>query len=126
MTWNGENIYWQIAEDEEMGKVIILVTPIRFEHNGKEYTVPAGFASDGCSCPRFFWRMLSPALDFVTLIPSVVHDWCYSTGVMGRKEADDLYYDMLVANGFGKIKSKLVWLGVRLGGSSHYNKENER
>jgi len=125
MTLNKENIYWQIADDEEMGKVIILVTPIKFEYKGVGYEVPAGFASDGCSCPRFFWRMLSPALDFVTLIPSVIHDWFYETGLVSRKEADQLYYDMLVERGFGKIKSKLVYWGVRLGGSKHYNNQGD-
>ena len=121
MTWKKENIFWTIGYDEEMGDVIIMMTPIKFEHKGVVYVVPEGFRSDGMSINRIFWRMLSPKLDFKTLVPSVIHDWCYSTGVISRKEADELYYDLLVENGFGKIKSRLVYWGVRLGGGSHYN-----
>jgi hypothetical protein len=108
---NKDNIYWSIGYDEEMGDVIVMVTPIKFVHKGVTYVVPEGFCSDGMSIPRMFWRVLSPKLDFKTLVPSVVHDWNYSTGLISRKEADDLYYDMLVANG-GSKKEKSAALAA--------------
>lgn len=120
MTWAKDNIFWQICHDDAMGDVIVLVTPIKFTFNGQEYEVPAGFASDGMSVPRFFWRMLSPKLDFHTLVPSVIHDYMYSVKLGTRSEADEFYYQNLIAGGFGKVKAKLVWLGVRLGGGSHW------
>lgn len=118
--WRGDNIYWSIGHDDEMGDVIYLVTPIRFEFKGETYEIPSGFASDGMSVPRFFWRVLSPKLDFKTLIPSLIHDYMYTYHIGTRKEADEYYYDNLIANGFGKIKSSLVYWGVRIGGGSHY------
>lgn len=115
-----ENIYWQILTDEERGDIIRLVTPIKFVFKGETYEVPAGYDSDGMSVPRFFWRSLSPKINHKTLVPSVVHDFMYENHIGTRKEADEFYYANLIENGFGKIKSWLVYIGVRIGGSSHY------
>ena len=114
------NIYWQILTDEERGDIIRLVTPIRFEYNGQQCEVPAGYDSDGMSVPRFFWRSLSPKINHKTLVPSVIHDWMYEAKICTRKEADEFYYENLIRNGFGKIKSWLVYIGVRMGGGSHW------
>jgi len=117
---SNNNIYWQILTDEERGDIIRLVTPIRFEYNGQQYEVPAGYDSDGMSCPRFFWRMLSPKINHKTLVPSVIHDWMYEAKICSRKEADEFYHENLIRNGFGKVKSWLVYIGVRIGGGSHW------
>lgn len=111
----------QIEDSPDMGKVLVLVEPWTFKTlAGVEYTIPKGYTSDGMSCPRFFWRMLSPQLDFVTLGPSIEHDYRYENHIGTRKECDDDYYDRLVENGFPKWKAYLVWIGVRIGGGSHY------
>lgn len=116
-----DNLYWHIYTDEERGDIIVLATPLRFEYKGVEYEIPEGYESDGMSVPRFFWRSLSPKINAKTLRPSIIHDWMYENKICSRKEADDFYEANLVANGFGKFKSWLVWLGVRIGGGSHYN-----
>lgn len=115
-----ENIYWQILTDPERGDIIRLVTPIKFEYKGVKYEIPAGYDSDGMSVPRMFWRVLSPKINAKTLISSIVHDWMYSEKICSRKETDEFYYENLVKNGFGKVKSYLVYIGVRIGGGSHW------
>ena len=116
----GENLYWRIEWDNERGDKIVLVTPLKFTFKGVEYIIPAGWESDGMSVPRFFWRTLSPKINGKTLVPSLIHDFMYENHIGTRAEADAFYKANLIEKGFGKIKSWLVWCGVRIGGWSHY------
>ena len=115
-----ENLYWRIEWDSERGDIIVLVTPLKFTFKGVEYEIPAGYESDGMSVPRFFWRSLSPKINAKTLIPSVIHDFMYENHIGTRAEADEFYEQNLIEKGFGRIKSWLVWFGVRIGGWKHY------
>ena len=38
-----------------------------------------------------------------------------------RKKADDLFYDVLVADGVPKWRARLAWAGVRIGGAAAWN-----
>lgn len=115
-----DNLYWRIEWDNERGDIIVLVTPLKFTFKGTEYEIPAGYESDGMSVPKAFWSTISPKVNFKTLVPSVVHDYLYSEHLGTRKEADLWYREALIANGFSKIKSYLVYAGVRMFGSSHW------
>lgn len=84
------------------------------------HVVPRGFRSDGMSVPRFLWRWLGASVCSVTLAPSIVHDWLYSTHIVTRKVADGWYRRQLRANGYSFSKSWTVWLGLRLFGASHW------
>lgn len=108
--------------DDGVTTCLRLLEPLRFECGGEEHEVPAGFVSDGMSVPRFFWRLLSPPVDGRTLRASVVHDYLYSTGIVSRAEADRLYRAMLIGDGYPAWKARAVWIGVRIGGKSHYRK----
>lgn len=102
-------------------KVIVTDETLRFTIKGKWYTIPEGFASDGMSVPKFFYRVLSPAIDPVTLEPSVIHDYLYShTEICTRQEADEWYRDHLIEDGFAEWKAYTVYYGLRLFGSSHW------
>ncbi len=95
--------------------------PIGFTGNdGKWHTIPAGYVSDGASVPRFFWRILSPAIDARTLMPSIIHDYEYEHGIGTRAGADADYRRRLQDNDYGIIKSSLTWIGVRIGGGRHW------
>ncbi len=84
--------------------------PVVFELNGTEHLIDAGFVSDGMSVLRAFWGIISPQVYGTTLKPSIIHDWLYAVKVCTRKQADDYFYDCLVANGFPKLKAWLVWV----------------
>lgn len=52
---------------------------------------------------------------------AILHDFEYSTAQLPRAAADALYYRALhLGDGTAAWRSGLFWLGVRLGGSSHY------
>lgn len=79
--------------------------------------VPAGYITDLSSVPRYFWRIIPPHTTEARL-GSVVHDWIYSHGwrEWSRKEADQLFYKLLLWQGMGMCKAWLMHKAVRLGG----------
>lgn len=110
----------QILFDKEHGTLLRTLEPVSFSINGKEYTVPVGFISDGMSIPRLYWRFLSPPINGVTLVPSIIHDWLYKNHICTRREADIWYYHALRFNGYPRWKAGLVFIGVRIGGYPHW------
>jgi hypothetical protein len=116
-----DNLYWKIYTDAKRGDVIVLVTSLKFTFKGVEYIIPAGWESDGMSVPRCFWATLSPKINGKTLIPSLIHDFMYENHIGSRAEADAFYRENLIAKGFGRVKSYIVWMGVRIGGGSHWD-----
>lgn len=94
---------------------------LTFEINKLKYTIKKGFVSDGMSCPRFLWSIISPAVDAITLEPSIKHDYLYQVKITTRKEADQMYKQWLLDNGYSKIKAQIVYIGLRWFGGSHWD-----
>ena len=85
--------------------------------------VPAGYVSDGASVPRCLWKILSPQICDTTLGPSIGHDWLYDTHKrygLSRRECDLWYHGALYDNGYPGWKCDLTYIGVRLGGWTHW------
>lgn len=88
----------------------------------KGHSIPAGFKWDGMSIPRVAtWFM--PRFGEANLA-GLVHDFLYSTESEhnNRKEADNLFYDILVDLNVSKWKAYIIYKSVRLFGKSSYKK----
>ena len=89
-------------------------------------TVPAGFASDGDSIPRWL-PLIYAILKGVATAPAFVHDHVYQTHhahdvLVTRAQADAALHEAAGAEGPGIIPTSawrrwLLWSGVRVGGS---------
>ena len=121
----------KIAVHKEMfsGDILTLLEDLTVTWNNKTVTVPAGFQSDGCSVPEFLWDTVSPQIDPRTLRAAIVHDFLYRENVPNwtRKEADELFYDFMVADGMPKFKAGIAYYGVRWFGGGNWRRgvENE-
>lgn len=73
--------------------------------------VPRGFVTDFASIPRFFQRLL-PKLD-AHIGASVVHDWLYRSGIVTRKDADDIFLSLMRRAGVGWLKRQAMYRAVR-------------
>lgn len=82
--------------------------------------IPAGFATDGASIPRFFWRLIGHPFesDYVDIFVS--HDYDYATGRRSRKAADDAMLAALKERGMSWWKRTLIYTAVRMFGGKHY------
>lgn len=88
--------------------------------------VPEGFTSDYVTL-RVFKNIFLFAI-YALLInygnrAAVVHDYLYTNSILSRKQADDVFYRALRADGVAKWRAWLLWAGVRVGGASYYGKE---
>lgn len=108
------------------GDIITLLEELTVWYQERSVTVPAGFQSDGCSVPEFLWSTVSPQIDPRTLRGAVVHDWLYRHCPEGweRKDADELFYDTIKADGFPGFKAYLAYIGVRWFGGKNWRRNN--
>lgn len=85
--------------------------------------VPAGtttnFASLGMVHNLFLFVLFALVAGYGNYA-ATVHDWLYTTGQISRKEADAVLYRALRAEGVARWRAWIFWIGVRVGGSTHY------
>ena len=116
----------------------ILVDDWKYNINGEEYVIPAGFQFDGASIPKFLRTFFSPV--GVLLIGGLVHDYAYKyaclqrTGkgallIVDQKRADEIFRDICIeVNGFYSMNYLAYW-SLRIGGfvawNGHRKKNNK-
>ena len=113
-----------------------LVEDWRYNIDGKDYIIPAGFQFDGASIPKFLRTFFSPV--GVLLIGGLVHDYMYKythckpvSGkdallVVDQKRADQIFRDInIVVNGFYTMNYLAYW-SLRIGGFVAWNGHRKR
>ena len=75
--------------------VAVLQTDMAYYTSKGLILVPKGFESDGCSMPRFFWRVFGHPFDMQYLREAILHDWLYKTQMCNRKVADTIFREEL-------------------------------
>lgn len=83
--------------------------------------VPKGTETDLASIPRFLWCLLPPFGRYSQA--AVIHDYLYSTegtGVLSRKDSDNIFYELMIRYGTYKWKAKLMYFAVRIFGRLYW------
>jgi len=100
----------------------LILTPSGFKHweldkdfevdvlGFHKIVVPRGFRTDLASVPRIFWVLIPPFGRYSQA--AVVHDYLYRME-HDRKEADSIFYDLMIEYGVWKWKAIIMYLGVR-------------
>ena len=114
----------------------ILTEDWKYNIDGEEYVIPAGFQFDGASIPKFLRTFFSPV--GVLLIGGLVHDYAYkyktllkknkkdTMGELTQKRADEIFRDInIVVNGFYSMNWLSYW-SLRLGGFVAWNGHRKR
>ena len=73
--------------------------------------VAAGFCTDMASIPRVV-RIVFPRRQIINR-PPIFHDWYYATHRLSRRDADRLYYRIMIADGYDQFRATLQFLAVR-------------
>lgn len=87
--------------------------------------IDIGFMFDGASIPAIAWQVLYTPFHPDVMAAAVVHDKLYRTGERPRRQADKLFKEMLIMNGVDEVIAKLMYRGVRVGGRSAFNNNEE-
>lgn len=116
--------YWPggPGEPESDTGTWILFEPLIYESDVAKriITVPAGFRTDLASTPRI--PILFELFGNVAHRAAVVHDYVYTSGRESREIADAVMREACLVTGVPAWRAFGMWLGVRLGGASHYTK----
>ena len=108
----------------------------KYNIDGTEYVIPAGFVFDGASIPKFLRTFFSPV--GVLLIGGLVHDYAYkyktllqvnkkkTMGELNQKRADEIFRDInIIVNGFYSMNYLAYW-SLRIGGFVAWNGHRKR
>ncbi len=95
--------------------------------DGETITVPMGFTTDGASIPgiaRFLtgWGKFEGPQRWA----GIVHDWLYYQDGYDRKRADQIFRDILRAEGASRFKTAAMYWAVRLFGGPAYRANQSR
>ena len=114
----------------------ILTDDWKYNIDGEEYVIPAGFQFDGASIPKFLRTFFSPV--GVLLIGGLVHDYAYkyktllkknkkdTMGELTQKRADEIFRDInVIVNGFYTM-NRLAYWSLRIGGFVAWNGHRKR
>jgi len=80
--------------------------------------VPAGFETDLLS--TYDVPFADTEFDGCNNRAAVIHDYLYSCHMFDRRMCDEILFEACLVEGTSKIKAWIIWLGVRIGGGSHY------
>ena len=108
----------------------------KYNIDGEEYVIPAGFQFDGASIPKFLRSFFSPV--GVLMIGGLVHDYAYkyktllkknkkdTMGELTQKRADEIFRDInVIVNGFYTM-NRLAYWSLRIGGFMAWNGHRKR
>lgn len=116
-----------------------------FEGRNFQLTVPRDFECDGASVPRLLWTLIGVTPDGLHRAAAMAHDYLYRYAgrvplgqhhelvrdrwmrvdyPWSRKEADKLFARILRECGVGKVRRRLMYLGVRIGGGRSWKPYN--
>lgn len=115
----------EAASNEDDGKWIV-TRDLIYQSTVADLTiiVPAGFVTDLASVPRL--PIIYMLTGDTSSAAAVIHDFCYSSGIVSRKMADAILKEASAVTGVPAWRRWLMWAGVRIGGSSHYKQDDSK
>lgn len=104
----------------------ILGTPLVFQANGREHTVPPGFVTDGASIPApaqwiTGWKRWDPPQRWA----GIAHDWLYSETGTAKAYADSALRAILRAEGATWFRQTAMFWAVHLFGNRAYRSNQQ-
>jgi hypothetical protein len=118
--------YLDTLKTEQIGREFTLLAELRLKDDAQDVlTVPAGFTTNYASLAAFHNILLFVIYALLVTYGNracTTHDWLYTEGKLSRKDCDDVFYRALRADGVAKWRAAIFWVGVRIGGASHYSK----
>lgn len=105
----------------------ILGEPLVARAGTDRIEVSVGFTTDGASVPGWAqtvtgWEPWEDPQRWA----GVVHDWLYSQPGVTKRHADNVFRAILVSEGAGWFKRKMMYAAVVVGGHKAYRRNQER
>ena len=102
-------------------KFWILGEPLVVDADGDRFEVVTGFTTDGASVPTWAQRITSwKPWEDPQRWAGITHDWLYTQPGVSKLHADNVFRAVLVSEGAGYWKRKLMYTAVLIGGLPAY------
>ncbi len=75
---------------------------------GRRWEVPAGYSTNGITAPASVKASLGAGVDHPETWAAIFHDWLFTQQGITRSQADQLFYDLLIAYGVPAGKAALM------------------
>lgn len=92
----------------------VMETLVYTARDGRVFMVPVGFVTDFASSRVWRWNLLPARAAYSEA--AVLHDYLYSTGDVGRADADLLFHESLEFSGVGSFTRWKAYRAVRMFG----------
>lgn len=90
------------------------------EVGGEVFVMPIGFRTNLANTPKWIHWLLPPD-DPHYIRAAIVHDFLYGRATVSRKQADTIFRKLAIHDGTSTGVAYLMYICLRLFGSSHYN-----
>lgn len=97
-----------------------------YDQNDITLTIPKGFVWDGASIPRAFWITTGSNYNPDFILPGLLHDYLYYTGLVSKKKADDIFLIELKRSGVGFYTRYKMYYAVRFFGHKAWEQHRKR
>jgi hypothetical protein len=105
----------------------ILGDPLVVQVGDEQIVIPTGFTTDGASVPGWAERItMWKPWDDPQRWAGIVHDWLYSQRGVSKARADEIFRAVLVSEGAGWLRRKLMYAAVVVGGGPAYRSNQAR
>lgn len=105
----------------------ILGDPLVVQVGDEQIVIPTGFTTDGASVPGWAQRItMWKPWDDPQRWAGIVHDWLYSQPGVSKSRADEIFHAVLVSEGAGWLRRKLMYAAVVVGGGPAYRSNQAR
>jgi hypothetical protein len=106
-----------IPPDCQSHGACILKNNLRFtDKAGVSWEAAAGLETDGASIPAFFQPFVGKPFDSAFIKAAVIHDHYCVRHVRPWRQTHRVFYEGLLAQGVDKLKAKVMYYAVYLGG----------
>lgn len=87
-----------------------------------QFTIPAGFLTDGVSSPQWLWPLFPP--HGLAFNPAAVHDYLYENRpkFLDRELCDQIFLALLFHAGVPKLQAWIMYVYVRAFGGRNWNR----
>jgi hypothetical protein len=86
--------------------------PWTVEVNDRIWVVPRGYSSNGITAPAALKNSLGDGVQYQETWAAVFHDWLFTQPGITRAQADQTFYDLLLAYGVPAQKARLMFTTV--------------
>lgn len=87
-------------------------------------TIREGYIWNGASIPKAFWSVIGGPFSGKYALGALIHDLLYDTHYTTRKEADEIFLQVMEMERVGKAKRWLMYQAVRRFGSKPWKKSD--